>query len=168
MSAEGNKAIVRGYMEQILNQGNLAVIDNYFNKEGVYFNSQRIEPIQLATFWRRAFPDVNLTLEDQIGEGDKVVTRVILRGTHQGEYYGIAATGKQVTWTGIAIDRIIGGKVVEMWHEADELGILQQLGVHFATRGPMWPKAAQPPLTQTVRRADPLYINSENRRVKLP
>ncbi|MBI4673689.1 MAG: ester cyclase [Chloroflexi bacterium] len=131
MSAEDNKTIVRGYMEEILNKGNLAAIDNYFDKEGVYFNGKRIEPMQLATFWRRAFPDANLIIEDQIAEGDKVVSRVTMRGTHQGEYYGIAPTGKQVAWTGIAVDRIAGSKVVEMWHEADELGILQQLGVHL-------------------------------------
>jgi steroid delta-isomerase-like uncharacterized protein len=76
-----------------------------------------------------AFPDLKLMVEDQIAEGDKVVTRWSATGTHQGELLGIPPTGKQTTATGITIDRIQGGKIVETWTHWDNLGLLQQLGV---------------------------------------
>jgi steroid delta-isomerase-like uncharacterized protein len=78
---------------------------------------------------RAAFPDIHFTIEDQIAEGDRVVTRWTARATHTGEYQGIPPTGKQFSLTGIDIDRIANGKVVECWPIADELGVLQQLGV---------------------------------------
>ncbi len=81
---------------------------------------------------RGAFPDFHLTTEDQIAEGNKVITRVTFRGTHQGDYRGIAPTGKQIKYSGIAIDRIVDGKVVEMWHVADTCAMLQQIGVTAA------------------------------------
>ncbi len=76
-----------------------------------------------------AFPDVQFTIEDLIAEGDKVVARGRMTGTHQGEFMGIPATGKQVTQTGIQIARIAKGKVVESWLQVDNLGLMQQLGV---------------------------------------
>jgi predicted ester cyclase len=76
-----------------------------------------------------AFPDLNITIEDQIAEGDKVVTRWVGRGTQQGELQGIPPTGKQATTSGIAIDRIVSGKLVETWDQFDALGMMQQLGV---------------------------------------
>jgi len=73
--------------------------------------------------------DRQSTVEDQIAEGDKVMTRWTYRGTHKGDLMGIAPTDKQVTVTGICIDRIVGGKIVEEWGEMDNLGMMQQLGV---------------------------------------
>jgi len=131
-----NKALVRGYLEEILSRGNLAAVDRYFPREGFTLNGTRLGPEQLAMMRQgilTAFPDFRLVIEDQIAEGDKVVTRVTFRGTHLGEYRGVAPTGRQVAYQGIAVDRIAGGKVVEGWHEADNLGLLRQLGV---TLGP--------------------------------
>ena len=71
---------------------------------------------------------MHVTIEDQIAERDKVVTRFTFRGTHQGEFMGVPATGKVVTVTGIYISRIAGGKCVEDWENLDMLGWLQQLG----------------------------------------
>ena len=82
----------------------------------------------LATMYRTAFPDLHFTVEDQIAEGDMVANRVTARGTHQGEFMGIAPTGKQVTVTGITIDRIAGDKLEESWASWDFLGLMQQLG----------------------------------------
>ncbi len=76
-----------------------------------------------------AFPDVHMDVEDMIAEGDKVVARVSVSGTHQGEFMGIDPTGNRVTITGIDILRIVDGKVVEHWGNFDDLGMLQQLGV---------------------------------------
>ena len=129
MKLEHNKAIVRGYMTDVLNKGNLAAFDSYISADVVFNNSKDLKQ-QLAGIQaiRSAFPDFQLIIEDQIAEGDKVVTRVTFQGTHRGEFRGAAATGKQVRYSGIAIDRIVEGKVVEMWHVADTLSLLQQIG----------------------------------------
>ena len=129
MRLEHNKAIVRGYMSEVVNKGNLAAFDGYFSPDVVMNNSKDLKR-QLAGIQslRSAFPDFQLVIEDQIAEGDKVVTRVTFQGTHRGEYRGVAPTGKQVRYSGIAIDRIVEGKVVEMWHVADTLSLLQQIG----------------------------------------
>jgi predicted ester cyclase len=78
---------------------------------------------------RQAFPDFRFTVEDQIAEGDLVVTRWAARGTHTGELRGIPPTGEQGCISGMSIDRLADGKVVECWVNSDELGLLQQLGV---------------------------------------
>src|SRR5205823_14624824 len=83
---------------------------------------------QFIAMYLTAFPDVHFTVEDIIAEGDKVVTRLTVRGTQQGAFMGIPATGKQTTSTGIDINRIVDGKSVEHWLEMDTLGLLQQLG----------------------------------------
>jgi predicted ester cyclase len=75
-----------------------------------------------------AFPDYSLTIEDQIAERDEVVTRYTARGTHQGEFMGVAATGKSVELTGIDIDRVDGGVIVEHWSEASIAALLLELG----------------------------------------
>jgi steroid delta-isomerase-like uncharacterized protein len=78
---------------------------------------------------RAAFPDVHYTVEDQIAEGDKVVVRYRFRGTHLGAFQGMPPTGKQITYTGILIYRLVDGKIGEQWTEFDLLGFLRQLGV---------------------------------------
>ncbi len=92
-------------------------------------------PLNLDTFlefgqgWHSAFPDERTTFEDQIAEGDKVVTRMTSRATHLGELQGIPPTGKEITVTGIWIDEVLDGKIVERWGQVDMLGVMQQLGV---------------------------------------
>ena len=128
---EANKALVRGYMEQVLNGGDLAAVVRFFPDSGFVFNGRLLtydDLTQMRAGLIRRFPDFRLTIEDQITEGDIVVTRVTFRGTHRGEFMGIAPTGRLVEYGGIAIDRIENGKVVEAWHQADELGMLDQLG----------------------------------------
>src|SRR5215211_1033173 len=83
---------------------------------------------QFVSMMRSAFPDLRITLEDDMAEGDKAVTRWIGQGTHQGELMGIAPTGNQVTITGITIHRIEDGKIVEEWENWDALGLMQQIG----------------------------------------
>ncbi len=83
---------------------------------------------QYVSMMRSAFPDLRITLEDDMAEGDKAVTRWIGQGTHQGELMGIAPTGNQVTITGITIHRIEDTKIVEEWSNWDALGLMQQIG----------------------------------------
>ena len=129
MNLETNKAIARGYLHELVNKGNLEAFDTYLSAD-VVFNNSRDAKSQLTTRMsaiRSAFPDHHLTIEDQIAEQDRVVTRVTFRGTHHGEFSGVAPTGRVVTYSGIAIDRIANGKVVEMWHLANTSSLLQQI-----------------------------------------
>jgi steroid delta-isomerase-like uncharacterized protein len=83
---------------------------------------------QFLSMIRAAFPDLRVTLEDAIAEGEKVVSRWTAQGTHQGELMGIAPTGNRVTLTGITIHRIEDAKIVEEWENWDALGMMQQIG----------------------------------------
>lgn len=132
--SEENKAVIRRWIEE-LNQGNLDAADEFFAPNYVDHSAPPGTPPgpegvkQLMAMYSAAFSDVRITIEDQIAEGDKVVTRLSTRLTHTGEFMGIAPTGKQVAVTAIVIDRIVGGKLVEAWESFDELGMMQQLGV---------------------------------------
>jgi predicted ester cyclase len=79
--------------------------------------------------YRNAFPDLHITIEDQFAKGDKVVTRFTSRGTHQGEFEGITATGQRIAVEGISIDRMVDGTSAEAWTIVDTMGMMQQLGV---------------------------------------
>jgi len=135
MSAEKNKALLRRIFEEVWGAGNLDNIDEYYAADVVNHSA----PPDLlpgregfkvyAGMLTSAFSDADLTIEDQVAEGDRVVTRWSSKSIHTGEFFGIPATGKQVTVTGIGIDRIAGGKVVESWGEYDSMGLMQQLGV---------------------------------------
>ena len=138
MSTEDNKALVRRLIEEVWNQGNLTVFDepsapNFIHHDPDFPNFQtRKDYRQWVTQTRNAFPDLHLTIEDVIAEGDQVVTRWTFRGTNTGDMVTplhIPATGKQVTVTGITISRLAGGKFIEDWHQADIMGFLQQLGL---------------------------------------
>ena len=138
MSTEENKALARREIEEIFNaKGNLDAAaeeiyaPNYISHLPAGNEDLRgLEAIkQFAAGLRRAFPDLQITIEDQIAEGDKVVSRLRSRGTHRGELWGIAATGRQAEVSSVSTNRIEGGKLVEHWTCADRLGMMQQLGV---------------------------------------
>jgi steroid delta-isomerase-like uncharacterized protein len=130
MSPDQLKTLVRRFFEEVWNQQKLDVIDEVFAPT-VVLNGQSVkrEAIRQVVAGRRAaFPDIRVTVEDQIAEGEKVSTRRTWHATHQGTYRGIAATGKRVTWAQISIVRFAEGKIVEDWPVTDELSLLQQLG----------------------------------------
>jgi steroid delta-isomerase-like uncharacterized protein len=134
--SEENKALIRREVEEVFSaQGDLEVADEIFAPEYVSHDPQSPEDVrgpegakEFAMMYRNAFPDVQLSIEDQVAEGDKVVTRWIGRGTHQGELMGVAPTGNQVRVAGMTISRIEEGKIVEEWEIYDTLGMMQQLG----------------------------------------
>ena len=135
MSIEENKAVVRRVWEELANQKDLALVDELFASNYVFHGAggQEIRGPEglkqtLATQFT-AFPDLHTTIEDMVAEGDKLVARLTATGTHQGEYQGIAPTGKKVTGTVININHGVGGKVVETWQVSDRLSMMQQLGV---------------------------------------
>jgi len=133
---EDQKRIVRRSFEELFSQGDLRVADEVFAPE--YVGHDPVLPHELhgpdefkqfVRMYRSAFPDLQLTVEDQIAEGDLVVTRFTARGTHRGELMGIPPTGNCVAITGISIDRIANGKSVESWTNYDVMTMMQQLGV---------------------------------------
>jgi steroid delta-isomerase-like uncharacterized protein len=140
MSAEENKAIVRRELEEVFTQGNLDAAEeiyapNYVSHQTATVSIPAGEDVhgveaarQIAIARREAFPDLQITIEDQIAEGNKVATRFRARGTHLGELAGRTPTGKEVELTGINISRIERGKIAEHWPYADILGMMRQLG----------------------------------------
>jgi steroid delta-isomerase-like uncharacterized protein len=134
MSAEQNKAIIHRALQEVFSQGILAVVDELFDESYIAHNAPPGIPTGpegvklLVTAYRNAFPDLRFTLETIIAEEDKVVQRWTMEGTHQGDLMGIPPTGRQVSVTGIEIDRIASGKIVENWLNFDQLALLQQLG----------------------------------------
>ncbi len=134
MSTEDNKAIVRRGLETVWHQKKVTSAEDHLAPDFVNHDPamtlQGLEQYKpFVTGYLSAFPDLHFTIEDQIAEGDKVVTRWTARGTHQGPFMGMPPTGKQGTVTGITIDRFANGKIVESWYNFDALGLLQQLGV---------------------------------------
>jgi steroid delta-isomerase-like uncharacterized protein len=130
--SEENKAIVRHLIEEVINKGNLALFDEVYG-DCVYCSPatgelKREALRQFVASLLAAFPDGQWKIEDQVAEGDKVATRWSFTGTHQGQLMGMAPTGKRVTCSGMVIDRIIDGKIVEEREEWDALGMMQQLG----------------------------------------
>ncbi len=137
MSAQENKETARRVLEEAFGQGKVEVIDEVLDPTFVCYdpNSEAGEVRGANTikgeieWFRRAIPDLTYTVEDQIAEGDKVVTRYTASGTHQGEFFGVPGTGRRVEFTGIQIDRFDeSGKMVEEWPEYDLLGAMRQMG----------------------------------------
>ena len=131
---EANKTIARRDLLEVWNQGKLEVIDETAAEDLVFHDPSGdilgVEGYrQYVTMYRTAFPDVQFTIEDQVAEGDKVVTRWSSTATHNGELMGIPPTGLPGPTTGISIGRFVGGKVVETWSSWDALGMWQKLGV---------------------------------------
>jgi steroid delta-isomerase-like uncharacterized protein len=130
--SEANKALDRRVIEEGLNKHNLALLHEVY-ADCVWYRPEtgELKGEALKQFWSSllaAFPDIHLTIQDQIAEGDKVVTRWSCTGTLQGEFMGLTPTGKQVTTSGMTISRIVEGKHVEVRQEWDTLGFLQRLG----------------------------------------
>ncbi len=134
MSVEQNKALIRKNAE-FINRRNL---DAALASHSPNFVDHALRPPLppglegVRTFFNMyfaAFPDIRATIEDVIAEGDKVVMRTTVRGTHKGAFMGIPPTGKQATWSFIDISRIADGKVVEHWVEVDSMALMQQLGM---------------------------------------
>ncbi len=131
MSTEDHKMLLRRRVDDIWNNGNMAVVDEVIAADYVN-NGQTIGRegfTQFVTAVRAAFPDLQFTIDDMIAEADKLAVRYTGHATHQGEFSGIPPTGKPVTITGIDMFRLADGKIVEEWLNFDQLSMLQQMGV---------------------------------------
>ena len=138
MSTENNKALVQKWVNEVLNTRDVSEQSPAYQLVAADFvghfpGPPAIEGLeayrQFGSLYFSAFPDLQITPEDLIAEGDKVTMRYGWRGTHKGELMGIAPTGRQVTTSGISILRVANGKITEQWDNFDNLGMLQQIGV---------------------------------------
>ena len=135
MSTAQNKELVRQMVEKVFNQGNVSQADEFLAPDfaereelppGIPRDREGVK--QLTTMLRSAFPDFKATIDDIVAEGDKVVIRQTWSGSHKGEFMGIPATGRSVSFGVIDIIRIADGKFVEHWGQMDSMSLMQQLG----------------------------------------
>ena len=135
--SEENKNKARRLVEEAFGQGKLEIVDEVLDPNFVCYdpNSEAGEIRGADTirqeieYFRNAVPDLTYSVIDQVAEGNKVVTRYTASGTHQGEFFGVAPTGKRIEMSGIQIDRFgESGKMVEEWPEYDLLGAMRQMG----------------------------------------
>jgi steroid delta-isomerase-like uncharacterized protein len=133
LSTAINKAIVRRYIEQVLNEQRLDLAEEFLAENIELHGSGIPLGMELVEQWLAAFattfPDGYTIIEDMVAEDDRVVARTVFNGTHKGEMQGIPATGKTVNMPGIAIFRLDNGKIAEGWLVNDDLRMMQQLGI---------------------------------------
>ena len=134
MSLEENKALARRFVEEVQNKGNIDAIDEFLADRMVNHSAppgippDREGVKQLFIMFRQAFPDFHAVIHDQIAEGDEVMTRKTFYGTHEGEFFGIPPTGKEVTIELIEVLRVADGKITDHRGVANLYSVLQQLG----------------------------------------
>ena len=127
---EQNKRLVRRHYEEVLSQKRLDIIEELYSDPiqiGDEVSMPRAQFSAMAGMMMTIFPDVQVTVRDQVAEGDKVVSRWTATGTHQGDFLGVAPTGKRVTIKATHIHQIKDGRICALWEEIDLLGLRQQL-----------------------------------------
>jgi predicted SnoaL-like aldol condensation-catalyzing enzyme len=134
MSSEQNKALVRRIFEEGINQNKPGVFDELIAPSYVNYDFPAPAPgpeglKMIIGLFQAAFPDMRVTIEEELAEGNKVITRGYFSGSHQGDFQGIPPTGRQIKVKYIDIWRVENGKLVENWVQMDQLGLMQQLGV---------------------------------------
>jgi steroid delta-isomerase-like uncharacterized protein len=140
MPEETDKIIVRRFIEELWNERNFDVADEIFAADCVTHQLQSGAEIFAATRnpemmkahvagWLHGFPDLRFTAEQMFAEANRVVTQLLMKGTHRGDWLGIAPTGKEITIRLIVIHRIENEKIVEDWVLVESLGFFQQLGL---------------------------------------
>ena len=131
-SVEANKELARRFFEEVWNQGDEAAIERYIAVDAVgndpdFGTGREAFRAQWRT-WRTAFPDLHFAVEEVVAEGNTVVGRWTLTGTHRGEFMGIAPTGNRVAVSGMSLDHLADGEIVSGFDAWDALGLRRQLG----------------------------------------
>jgi predicted ester cyclase len=140
MLAEESKALLHRYITEVWDRQNPAAVDEFLAPGYKRHRSATTEPLtrdgqkQLLIKFRAAFPDIQLTIEEIVAEGDRLAFRSTMRGSHQGEFLGIAPTGKEVTVGLVDVLHIEDGKFVEQWGGPDLLDLVQQLGGEISVK----------------------------------
>lgn len=134
MGTQENKASARRFMEEVINGGNVALVDELTAPDFVDHSIPPGAPSgnegfkAWVTSFRAAFPDLHYTIEDEVADGDKVVQRVKARGTMEGDFMGMPAAHKTAEWEEVHITRFVDGRAAEHWGVVDQLAMLTQLG----------------------------------------
>jgi steroid delta-isomerase-like uncharacterized protein len=134
MTVSENKAVISSFPQEVLNQGRLERVDDLVAVDFVEVDpfpgqKQGREGLkQVIRAFRTAFPDIHWVIEEMLGEGEKVFSRFTWHGTHRSEFFGVPATGKQITVKGMVVDRVVAGKMVESQILMDGLSMMRQLG----------------------------------------
>lgn len=147
MGIEENKAVVRRVVEQVWTRGDLAAVDQLYAEDYVSHQHGHVrgprdvcgreDVKRFVQEFRSAFPDFRDSIEEQLADGDKVITRFVSMGTQRGPFGDLPPTNKPVRWEGIEIDRIVEGRIAESWVSWDMMGLMQQLGAEpTVARGP--------------------------------
>jgi steroid delta-isomerase-like uncharacterized protein len=154
-----NKALPQRVFREILNEGRLDVADEIVAPHFLLHSPTRPEPFEgphgfkeFVTDLRNGFPDLNITIEQVIGEGEFVSIRSRVAGTHLGTYRGIPATGRRIAQSQLHMFRVVDGQINETWQEIDGLGIMQQLGIFPRGNPPTWLLRPVVRLQKLVRR----------------
>jgi steroid delta-isomerase-like uncharacterized protein len=132
LSKENKAIVIRFYKE--LDKNNFEIYSELTTLDYVGHFPGNTQPMNrearehFSRMFYKAFPDIQHTVDDLIAEGDKVAARLTARGSHKGDFQGIPPTGKPISFTGMRVFRIVGGKIAEEWANLDSLGLMQQLG----------------------------------------
>ena len=131
-TAKENKAMAQRWVDAAWHNRNVNAVDEFFSTNSIsHEGSVEVKGIEGmregVNMFHHAFSNIRVTFEEQVASGDKIAVRWRVKATHQGEFMGIPATGKEVTWTGIFIARIANGKFAEVWQDMDALGLINQL-----------------------------------------
>lgn len=136
MTPEENNATARRFFDSAWNRGDFSVLDELLTPDSMDYSTLHGKPEQgaesfrnIISMFRAGFPDIHLTIDDEIYTRDKVVHRWTLRGTHQAPFMGVPATGKKIEFTGTTIVQMKDGKISARWSNLDMLRLLQQLGI---------------------------------------
>jgi steroid delta-isomerase-like uncharacterized protein len=132
---ESNRAIARRFVDEVFNHGNTKAYDELIADDYINHNppvpglpGSKAGFRQAVTLTREAFPDVHVSIEDMLAEGDRVMFRDTTTATHRGEFQGIPASGRELAWTEMHFFRVRDGQIAEHWANFDQLGILVQMG----------------------------------------
>jgi len=147
-----HKELYRRFLQEVFNEGRIDKVDQFLSPSYVFHDAAPGAPPgteavkQAVVMFRAAFPDLNITIEDLVAEGDKVCARATTRGTHRGTFLGIPATGKAVTMPGLTMVRIVDGYIMESWVRNDVVTLMKQIGAQDskpqpgAAHGPAGPR----------------------------
>ncbi len=138
---EQNKQLYRRFLDEVFNQGRMETADELLSSSYVFHDAPPGAPKegpkavkQAASTFRAAFPDLKISIEELVAEGDKVCVRATTRGTHRGTIFGIPATGRTVSVTGLTMVRIADGQITDSWVKNDVVALVSQLGASSLPR----------------------------------
>src|SRR5262245_36713810 len=133
MTHEGNKLAYRRFIKEVFNDGRLDLLETFLDSSYINHDAPPGTPAgidgvrQIVTMFRAAFPNLKVSIEDQVAEADKVCSLVTIGGDHKGRIFGIPPTGKTVVMTGLTMVRIANGKIMESWVKNDVMSLVNQL-----------------------------------------